>query len=91
MPTKQIALPGPTKRSRDAFIAKLREGTYAQHCTPSKARHYPTRKQVQEGARLAEENLGVTRNEDGEVSSFSMTLRYVREFCRLNHFKTEEL
>ena len=91
MTNDKIALPGPTKRSRDAFIAKLREGTYAQHCTPSKARKYPTAKQVQEWARLAEENLGVTRNEDGQVSSLSMTLRYVREFCRLNNLKTEEL
>ena len=88
MPTPTIALPGPTKRSRDAFIRRLREGTYAQHCAPGAARHYPTTKQVAELQKLAEENFGVTRNEDGEVSSLSMTLRYVAEFCRLNGLKT---
>ena len=87
MPTPAIPLPGPTKRSRDVFIRRLREGTYAQHCAPGAARRYPTRQQVKTWQNLAEENFGVTRNEDGQVSSLSMTLRYVAEFCRLNGLK----
>ena len=90
MPTPSIALPGLTKASQRAFIRRLRKGTWEEERTPSKARRCPTRKQVAEWQKLAEENFGVTRNEDGEVSSLSMTLRYVAEFCRLNGLKTEE-
>lgn len=48
MPTPAIALPGPTKASQRAFIRQLRKGTWEEECTPSKARRYPTRKQVAE-------------------------------------------
>ena len=89
MPTPAIHLPGPSKSSQRAFIARLRKNTDAQHCTPSAARKYPTAKQVREWQNIAEENFGVTRNDDGQVSSLSMTLRYVAEFCRLNNRHTE--